>query len=310
MGEPSPQAAAVVQPAASPGAVLVLGGTGLVGRHLIAQLAADGVRVLATTRAAAPPPDLAAGARWSCGPAYDLDRGEGPWPPATTLVSAGPLAALADWLQRRRPPGLVRLVALGSTSAAVKQSSSDPAERALAATLLRAQAQLAAYCEHAGVAWTLLRPTLIWGEGRDRNLSRLAAVAQRRGLLLLPGHATGRRQPIRAAEVAAAMRAALAHPASIGQVLDLPGGETVAYDEMCRRIAAAVQPPARVWRLRGLPLRAAVRMAARVGLLAPAAAAAVLRMGDDLVFDPAPAARVLGLRPAGFRPLPGDFPGT
>jgi nucleoside-diphosphate-sugar epimerase len=310
MGEPSPQAAAVVQPAAPPGALLVLGGTGLVGAHLLAQLAAGGQLAHATTRAAAPPPALRDLARWSCGPAFDLDAGAGPWPAATTVLSAGPLAALADWLQRRRPAGLVRLVALGSTSAATKQASVDPAERALAATLQDAEARLAAYGRAAGVAWTVLRPTLIWGDGRDRNLSRLAALARRRGLLLLPGHATGLRQPIRAAEVAAALRAALAHPDSAGRVLDLPGGETLPYDEMCRRLVAALAPPARVWRLRGLPLAAAVRLAARRGWMAPATAAALLRMGEDLVFDPAPAARLLGLPMAPFRPRPGDFPGT
>lgn len=310
MVEPSPQAAAVVQPPAPSGDLLVLGGTGLVGSHLLAQLAGAPRRVHATTRAAAPPPALARLAQWHCGPGLALERGSGPWPAATTLLSAGPLAALADWLPRHGPAGLNRVVALGSTSIVAKQASADPAERALAATLARAEAALAAHCDGAGIAWTVLRPTLIWGDGRDRNLSRLAALARRRGLLLLPGHATGLRQPIRAGEVAAAMLAALGRTASCGRALDLPGGETLAYDAMCRRLVAVAAPRARVVRLRGLPLASVVRLAARVGLLAPSTAAALARMGQNLVFDPAPALQVLGWQPTGFSPQPGDFPDT
>jgi nucleoside-diphosphate-sugar epimerase len=309
MGEPSPQPGASVQPPAPPDTVLVLGASGLVGAHVLTLLAAAGIPAWATSRSP-PPPALAALAQWHCGSGFALERGDGPWPVAHTVLSAGPLAALADWLQRQRPAGLQRLVALGSTSALAKQASGDPAERALAATLLDAEARLAAYCDRAGVAWTVLRPTLIWGDGRDRNLSRLAALARRRGILLLPGNAIGLRQPIHAADVAAAMLAALDRPLSVGRVLDLPGGETLRYDQMCRRLAAAVAPPGRVWRLRGLPLAALVRCAARIGLVAPATAAAVVRMGQDLVFDPAPAARALGVRPPGFRPVQADFPGT
>lgn len=308
MVEPSPQAALPVQPGADPGCgpVLVLGGSGLVGAHLVRALAAAGVEVHATTRAQAPPPDLAALARWHCGPGFALEHGDGPWPDLPMLASAGPLAPLPAWLQRIAPPRLRRLVALGSTSEAGKRDSPDPAERALAVRLLQAQAGLAAACERRGIAWTLLRPTLIWGDGRDRNLSRLAAIARCWRWLPLPTGARGGRQPIHARQVAAALAAGLACREAAGRVLDLPGAETLPYREMARRVAAAVAPPGRVVALPGLVWTA--RAAAVLGLARRDLAAALARCRDDLVFDRAPARELLGLADEPFRPAAEDFP--
>lgn len=304
MDEPSPQAAPPVQPIDGP--VLVLGATGLVGNHLLRRLAGAGVTVHATTRSAAPPPALAALAHWHCGPAFALEDGTGPWPDLPVLASAGPLAPLSDWLERTPRSRLRRLVALGSTSEAGKRGSLDPAERALAERLHQAQDRLATLCGQRGIAWTVLRPTLIWGDGRDRNLSRLAALARRWRCLPLPTRALGGRQPIHAREVAAALVAALSSRDVHDCALDLPGGETLAYREMARRVAAAVAPPGRVVELPGLA--PAARAAAALGLVPAALAAALARTREPLVFDRGPARRLLGLDDLPFRPTPADFP--
>lgn len=308
MGAPSLQAASSVQSGGIEGNVLVLGGTGLIGSNVLRQLRVHPGRVHAATRAAGPPPGLANLATWHCGAERDLSRLEASWPPAEAILSAGPLDAFATWLDCVRPPDLRRVVALGSTSAVVKQASSDPAERALAERLLRAEERLAACCDRAGVAWTVLRPTLIWGEGRDRNVSRLAAWIRRLGFLPLPVFATGMRQPIRARDVAAAMLAALVRPASAGHRLDLPGGETLAYDQMARRIAAAVRPPGRILRIPGTATRWLAKGAERFGVVGTGATAALSRLREDLVFPGTTAVEALGIRPAGFVPTPDDFP--
>lgn len=310
MSEPSPQAASSVQSDGIEGRILVLGSTGLVGTNLLRQLRAHPGRVHATTRAVTPPTDLSDSATWHCGVDWDLTRSGATWPSVETILSAGPLDALASWLERTRPKGVRRLVALSSTSAVTKQASSNPAERALAERLRRAEDGLIACCEHAGIAWTVLRPTLIWGEGRDRNISRLAAWVRRWHFLPLPSFATGRRQPIRAADVASALIAAAVRSASAGQRLDLPGGEILTYDEMARRIAIVVRPPGRIIRLPGPPMLFLARMAERLGIVGTGAEATLARMGEDLVFTAMPAIQALGIRPAGFFPTADDFPIT
>jgi uncharacterized protein YbjT (DUF2867 family) len=290
-----------------PSNLLVVGASGLVGRALLRRCAVAGVRPRALTREPRPPDDLADLAHWygaaALSEAHPFERDADT---IDTVISAGPLDVLARWLQARPLPALRRVAALSSTSVVTKPDSLDPAERDVARRLAEGEQQLIAACGHAGATWTVLRPTLIWGEGRDRNVSRLAAIARRQGRLVLPVFARGLRQPIRADDVAAALLAAIERPQAANRCLDLPGGETLPYHEMASRIASAVSPSASLWRL---PVPAAViTVAARLRLLSPGTSALLKRMGRDLVFDGAPARAALGIVPAGFDPRCDDFP--
>ena len=90
---------------------------------------------------------------------------------------------------------------------------------------------------------TLLRPTLVYGAGRDATLTRIATLARRWGRFPLPRHANGLRQPVHVDDLAMAAFAALGSAASHGQTYALPGGETVTYREMVRRVLAVLEPP-------------------------------------------------------------------
>jgi uncharacterized protein YbjT (DUF2867 family) len=284
--------------------ILLFGASGLVGTEVLELAVAAARPVLAVSRAIGAPE--ASGVRWFQGAGFDLHTGDGPWPEAATVVSSGPLDALAAWLERVHPPSLRRLVALSSTSVETKTASTDQAERALVAQLARAESRVVDYCQARAIPWTLLRPTLIWGRGRDRNVSRLAAMARRVGFIALPSFASGLRQPIRARDVAASLLAATGRAASENRRLDLPGGETLAYDEMARRIAAAVSPSARIVRLPGVLVSAVTRSLSMLGQ-AGHAVAAIDRMRVPLVFDGAPACEALGIEPLGFNPVTADF---
>jgi len=286
--------------------ILLFGASGLVGAEVLDLAAAATRPVFAVSRSTRAPDNGCSGIQGLCGPSFDLYTGPGPWPRAATVISCGPLDALAAWLERVRPAGLHRLVALSSTSVETKTASPDPAERALVERLARAESRVVGHCEASGIRWTLLRPTLIWGRGRDRNVSRLASMARRFGVIALPAFARGQRQPIRARDVAAALLAAIDRPASESRRLDLPGGETLAYDEMVRRIIVATAPRGRIVRLPGLLVSAVTRTLAALGFAGPAIAA-IERMREPLVFDGGPACDALGVAPLGFDPVAADF---
>lgn len=300
------------QKMAGEAAVLVLGASGLIGAALLRQLHRQGVALHAVSRASQAPAGLAGLARWWLGPEHDLYAGHRaePGPACPVVLSAGPLDALAAWLEAGGAPAMSRLVALGSTSVATKQDSPDPAERQLAQTLLRAEQRVIGHCRRHGIAWTILRPTLVWGEGRDRNVSRIASLARRRRWLPVPGFATGLRQPIRNTDVARAMIHAWRRPASAGLCLDLPGGERLDYLQMVRRVVVVANPRCRLLVIPAGPARLALAVARRLHLIAPGQAAMAARMAQDLVFDGAPARQRLGLACQGFQPLAGDFPAT
>src|SRR5690606_38731798 len=107
---------------------------------------------------------------------------------------------------------------------AVKAGSTDAAERDLARRLRAGEEGVFAAAAARGAGATLLRPTLVYGAGRDQTLSRIAALARRRRWMLLPSGATGLRQPVHVDDLAVAAIAAQASPAATGRAYDLPGG--------------------------------------------------------------------------------------
>ncbi len=315
------------------GPVLVTGATSLIGRCLPARMAgadlwgvgrgggAEGYErwVAWNLGAGLPSPSMGEGPEMGVA-AHRLtsERGKRRPSPPTSVTPSPPSAALPPsrgkgvvahlapiWLLPPVLPellaqGWTRVVAVSSTSRWTKAQSSDPAERGVARRLAEAEAEVARLCEAAGATWTVLRPTLVYAEGRDRNVSRLAGLARRFGVLPLSGRGEGLRQPVHADDLAAAVIAALASPAAANRAYDLPGGETLTYADMCRRVFAGLGRPPRLLHAPPWLWRAGLALASP--LLPGAGAAMGERMSADLVFDPGPAQRDLGWNPRPFRP--------
>ncbi len=265
----------------------VLGASSLVGADLLSALAAAGWSVIPVARKA---PD----------PAGDA--------PIPHWVSLAPLWALPEHFERMQRQGARRVVALSSTSVFTKADSPDREEQAVAARLQAGERQLQAWAEGQGITWVILRPTLIYGRGRDRNVSEVARLIRRWGFFPLLGHAGGLRQPVHAADVARACVAALEAPAAANRAYALSGGETLTYREMVVRIFEAL---GRVPRCVRVPL-GVFRLALKGLRLLPRyrhwTAAMAQRMGEDLVFDHGAAQRDLGFAPRAFHPAAEDLP--
>ena len=279
---------------------LAFGLTGQVGRALQDDWRPEEARIVAVTRGSPAPRE---GIDWVAG---DLGVWRAPAAEYDAVVSVGPLDAFARWYDEAGPAA-PRVVALGSTSVHSKGDSPEVAERDVAIRLAGAEDRLTVACAARGATLTLLRPTLIYGVGGDRNLSRIVEVARRWRWLPLPWSATGRRQPVHAADVAGAVLAALRAPLPCPGRFDLPGGETLRYDEMVRRTLAAAVPAARVVRLPDLAFRAAVGAARRLGHMPDAATGILDRLSVDLVYDAVPVRAALGIDPRPFTPEPFMF---
>jgi nucleoside-diphosphate-sugar epimerase len=274
---------------------LVFGASGQIGLPLLHRLNERGWRVLALSRDAH---SDAPGRQWLQGEFARMP----PLPEAVDAIfSCGPLDAFARWYAESRIAA-PRIVAFGSTSAITKHDSEDDHERDLVRRLLGAEAALFAASERRDAAATMLRPTLVYGRGRDATLSRIAALARRYRRFPLPRRADGLRQPVHADDLADAAFDASQSAAARGRAYDLPGGETLPYRVMVERVLACLEPPCRLVEL-PMPLFRLVLRAARVrGLARELTDAAVERMREDLVFDAGPAARDFGYAPRGFAP--------
>lgn len=274
---------------------LVFGGSGPIGAALLARMVRAGWSVAAVSREARR--DMA-GVRWLRG---DLGHCDGLPPAVDAIFSCGPLDHFARW-HAQAAVEAPRIVAFGSTSAEAKQASPDAAERALAARLREAEAALFASAAQRGASATVLRPTLVYGDGRDRTIGRIAALARRLGWLAIPRGATGLRQPVHVDDLAAAALAACDSPAARGRAYDLPGGETLPWRDMVARTVAALSPPRRAVEVPMPVFRLALLAARAAGKGDAFGDGAMSRLREDLVFDPAPARADFGYAPRPFSP--------
>ncbi|NBW86062.1 MAG: NAD(P)-dependent oxidoreductase [Planctomycetia bacterium] len=282
--------ATAVQQAASGQSVGVLGATSLVGRPLLSLLAAAGRRVLPCSRAA-----VSAG--W-CRPGAPVPEGFGA---VASWIALCPLWCLPDHLDWIGSLGARTLVALSSTSVTTKRDSVSASERRVAAALADAEAEVAGWAGRHGVRSCILRPTMIYDGMSDGNVAAIARFVRRWHCFPIRAAATGLRQPVHAADVAAACAAAL-DAERLERCYDLSGGETLQFREIVRRTCAAeglrprlVSLPAALWQVL-LPVAHAVGLGRGVTL------GMARRMNEDLVFDHSAAARDLGFRPRPFQP--------
>ena len=221
---------------------------------------------------------------------------------AITLIHTTAIWLLPPWLAQFHARGVRRLIAFSSTSRFTKSASSSAYELQVVNQLIAAEEQVASECNRLGIAWTILRPTLIYGSGGDRNVSDIARFIRRFGFFPMFGAGSGRRQPVHAADLAGACIKCVAEPATYNKSYNLSGGETLTYIDMVRRIFMAIDRTPVVIRMPLVIFVLAVsvaRLHSRFAHLTPEMAQ---RMQSDLVFDTGQARHDFGYQPRNFEP--------
>jgi uncharacterized protein YbjT (DUF2867 family) len=286
--------------------LLVTGGSGFLGRYVLAAATRDGHQCVALARSAA---------------AASVVAGLGAVPLTGDLDDApvlGPLFAAAHC------DALVNLASLGFgyAPAIVEAAVSAGLDRAVFVSTTAVTTALPAPSKTVRLAaedlirsspltWTILRPTMIYGAPGDRNLSRLLAVlgravrlpALRAGLPLpLPVPGGGRRlqQPVHVADLAGAVLAAVERPAAAGRVYDVAGPEPVSFGELLRLSAAAAGCRVSLVPLPLAPVIALTRGYERVSTQPKIRAEQWQRLAEDKAFSVTAAARDLGYAPRSF----------
>jgi nucleoside-diphosphate-sugar epimerase len=277
----------------------VLGATSLVGECLLPILRDAGWRVVAFSRRAA---ESGLGVEWRQLPFTEVVAEISHW------ICVAPIWMLPDYFKLIEASGARRIVVLSSTSRFTKVGSGDMAEQATAAKLMDGEARLQAWAESRGIEWVILRPTLIYGIGRDKNISEIVRFIRRFGFFPVFGEAKGLRQPIHAEDVAGACLAALQGSDCRNQSYNISGGETLTYREMVARIFTALGRRPRVLTVPLWAFRLAVTMLRRLPRYRQWSAAMAERMNRDLVFDYADAVRDLGFKPRAFELTAEDLP--
>jgi len=199
--------------------------------------------------------------------------------------------------------GVYRFIAFSSTSIYTKQTSDNREEKRTIEELTEAASSIQSLCQQYKIAWTLFRPTMIYGSGMDQNITFIQQVIQRFGFFPVAGVAKGLRQPVHAGDLASACVAVLDQEQSMNKAYNLSGGEILSYQEMVKRIFCAMNRSPRVVRL-PVPLYKGVihllkRVSGRYAFVHPSM---VGRMNMNMVFDHSDATNDFGYKPRQFQP--------
>ncbi|MEO8021603.1 hypothetical protein [Polaromonas sp.] len=281
------------------GKVFVTGASSTIGSLLVPMLTEQGAAVQALGRR---PVEFVQGLKLATLDLADKEA-ELPQGEAGTLIHTASLWLLPGWLEKFHARGVRRVIAFSSTSRFTKRDSASPYELEVVNKLIAAEDHVAAECERLGMAWTIFRPTLIYGgAGGDRNVADIARLIRKFGFFPVFGSAGGRRQPVNAVDLARACVQSLAVPASFNKAYNLSGGETLAYADMVRRIFETLRRRPRLVCIPMPAFRVAVALARLHPRFAHLTPDMALRMQADLVFDHSDATRDFGYCPGRFDP--------
>jgi uncharacterized protein YbjT (DUF2867 family) len=278
--------------------LFVLGGSGFLGGYVLHAAARDGYQVLALARSATAAGMVAArGAQPVAGDLADPARLDQAFA-AAAAQGCDVLVCLASLgfghgpaiVAAAEEAGIKRAVFISTT--AVTTALHPPTK----------QVRLAAEEEirRSALDWTILRPTMIYGDAGDRNLSRLLRLLTKTPVLPVPGRGSGLHQPVHVADVAAAVLAAVERPAATGSLYNVAGPEPIPFGELLRTCARAVGSRTRLLPVPLAPLVTLARGYERVSRHPRLRAEQLLRLGEDKVFAIDDAVRDLGYAPRPF----------
>ncbi len=225
--------------------IVVLGGTGYVGSHMVPRLHADGHRISVLSRNRELNRELGVLPRVRVENADVHDRA------ALTHKFAGADAVinLVGILNERGSDGrgfqrahveLTETVIAACKAAGVPRLLQMSALRAGdgASHYLRTRFDAETRVRDSGLAWTIFRPSVIFGRG-DGLFFRFASLLRLTPVLPL-ARAEARFAPVFVGDVAEAFARALAHPHSIGRTYELFGPRVITLREIVQWTAALI----------------------------------------------------------------------
>ena len=199
--------------------------------------------------------------------------------------------------------GIKRIIAFSSSSIVGKSKTTDSNESQLVKALSQAEKELDELCGKYEIELTVFRPTMIYGYGRDQNVTHLAKIIRRYRLMILVGQAQGLRQPVHADDLVDACFAVLNNPKSYGKTYNLAGAEALTYYDMVVAIFEALNIKPRIVSSPLWLFRCILKLATLTGKFSYTADMAD-RMNQDLNYEYSDAEADFGFSPQRFLTQP------
>jgi nucleoside-diphosphate-sugar epimerase len=154
--------------------------------------------------------------------------------------------------------------------------------------------------ESSGMRYTILRPTMIYGSPRDRNMWRLIRFMRYSPIVPVFGDGKYLQQPIYVDDVAKAILGCLKSDVTISKCYNIAGKYPLTYNQVIDTIAQQLNK--RVWKL-PLPSKPVVFLLGlfeRFGMTFPIKAEQILRLNENKNFSYQEAQRDFGFTPLSF----------
>lgn len=151
-----------------------------------------------------------------------------------------------------------------------------------------------------GLAFTILRPTMIYGSSRDRNISRLIAYLRTWPVIPVVGSGDFLQQPVHVEDVAAAIADAIETPAAVGRSYNVAGAAPLTYNQVIDTICAILGRSVRKVHLPAPPIVRLLTLAQRCAMPLPVKPEQIRRLNEDKAFDYSDAAHDFNYHPRSF----------
>ncbi len=273
--------------------VFVTGATGFTGSRVVPLLLKNGYEVRCLHRETSDRSLLSSSeVEWALGDLSNTDALSASMRGADALVNLASLGfGHADSILRAtKDAGIQRAVFIGTTAIFTQLNAKSKK--------VRVAAELA--IETSGLKYTILRPTMIYGGPRDRNMWRLIRFMKVAPIVPVFGDGKYLQQPIYVDDVAAAILGCLKSDVTIGRSYNIAGRHPLTYNKVVDTIAKAMNK--RVWKLH-IPSRSVVgllKFFEKIHFPFPIKAEQVLRLNENKNFSYADAGKDFGFSPLSF----------
>ena len=149
--------------------------------------------------------------------------------------------------------------------------------------------------------WTIVRPTMIYGTSRDRNMCRLVRLLRRTPILPVVGSGEWLQQPVFVEDLASAIVDGFFSETAVRKSYDIGGADALTFNKVVETVAGLLGK--KVMKVH-LPVGLIVWTLQRcesIGLKLPLKAEQILRLNEHKAFSHLAAQQDFGYRPRTFR---------
>lgn len=273
--------------------IFVTGATGFTGSRVVSLLLNNGydVRCLyrpSSNRSSLPQPDI----EWLAGDLSDSESLSQAMQGSDALVNIASLGFghAENIIACAKNAGIKRAIFISTTAIFTKLNAKSKK--------VRVAAELA--IETSGLKYTILRPTMIYGSERDRNMWRLIRLLKQSPILPVVGGGNHLQQPIFVDDVAQAVVNCLSNQNTIGKSYNIAGKHALTYIQVIDTIAKGMNKRILKIHIPSKPVVTLLTFFEKIRFPFPIKAEQVLRLNENKDFSYADAEKDFGFSPRSF----------